>query len=84
MTPLSGRFSNTIIWLHDLDSSDKLAQSYFENNEALAKETRIVLPQAPYRDMDYKILGSSDVSLAAWFNMQQNYGNLYKNGSSFE
>jgi len=70
ITPLSGNYSNTIIWLHDFDSSDKLAQSYFENDETLAKETRIVIPQAPYRDMNYEILGQDDLSLAAWFNMQ--------------
>jgi hypothetical protein len=32
--------------------------------------------------MNYKILGHKDLSLAAWFNMQQEYGDLYQNGTA--
>ena len=52
------------------------------NDQFYAKNTRVIIPDAPYREMNYNILGETEVDMTSWYNMNQIYGNyLTKDGT---
>ena len=48
-----------------------------------AKNTRVIIPEAPYREMNYDVLGKKGVDMISWYNMNQNYGNYLPNDGTF-
>lgn len=56
-TPVSKEYKNTLIWLHDYNEGVMTSSAHFEHSKFFAKSTKIILPDGPKRDMNYKILG---------------------------
>lgn len=57
LTPKTGNYTNTFIWLHDYNEESQVAQSFFIHDKFFATNTKIVIPESPNREMNYKILG---------------------------
>jgi len=57
LTPRSGNYTNTFIWLHDYNENTLVAQSLFYDDTFFAANTKVVLVESPEREMNYAILG---------------------------
>ena len=56
-TPVSKKYENTLIWLHDYNEDAQTSAAHFASSKFFAKSTKVIVPGGPSRDMNYKILG---------------------------